>query len=84
MPPDEDEDEDDQPVQIFLDYLNDPRSSGEDKFAAVSFFRSVSSSIGSCALDGGDLHFEGRAEGLVVACVLDVSHRWKPTGERIT
>lgn len=81
MPPD---DEDDQPVQIFLDYLNDPGSSGQDKFAALQFFSSVSSSIGSCALDGGDLHFEGRSEGLVVACVLDASHRWKPTGERIT
>lgn len=44
---------------------------------AQSALLNTEASVGNCALDGTDLHFEGRSNGLYVCCAGDPRHCWK-------
>ena len=68
----------------WLNTIDDPNATRYEKFAAFKAFTSIVPTIGTCGLCGGDLKFEGRSDGLVVACVLIAGHRWRPSGELLT
>jgi hypothetical protein len=33
--------------------------------------------VGPCPVDGGELHFEGRGDGLYLCCTVNLTHAWR-------
>lgn len=33
--------------------------------------------VGPCPVDGSELHFEGRADGLYLCCTINLTHAWR-------
>lgn len=33
--------------------------------------------VGPCPVDGSELHFEGRADGLYLCCTINLTHVWR-------